>query len=323
MATINKGTFNIQLQGPAAINRDATVRLVNQSTGAVVERKPFLDGSLTVRDLDPGIYDMEVRHPNLINPIDRRPVRLFPQLRPTYIPVPIRPEVFKDTPIRDVPDADLTPVQQSAAAVRAQLAPIGHKGSGEVIRSSDWNTLVSALSDLAGAVGELTQLLSPRGHDHAEIAEKIGEVQENMRRFTESFGRSLIELRREIETENLQRTVNEALDRGGADESVRTRVLARVKTLRENIQSDTPTFTRNLAAAGAVLSNEINTIAAARGEDAEAFTRNDAVTRLRDMAQIYAETGTQTRPDAELKTYARTTIANNGQKLRALVKQQA
>ena len=67
--------------------RDATVKLVNQTTGAAVERKPFLDGTLLVRDLDPGMYEVEVRHPNLTQAVARQKVRLFPQPRPTVITI--------------------------------------------------------------------------------------------------------------------------------------------------------------------------------------------------------------------------------------------
>jgi hypothetical protein len=69
---INKAAFQIQLQGFVPAYRDAVVKLTNESTGQVVERKAFLDGSLAVRDLDPGMYEIEVNHPNLNLPIERR-----------------------------------------------------------------------------------------------------------------------------------------------------------------------------------------------------------------------------------------------------------
>src|SRR3712207_624736 len=112
-----RAAFDIRLEGFAAANREAEVQLVNQATGQTVRRHPFLDGSLLVRDLDPGPWELTVTHPNLINPIDRRIVRLFPQLVPTRVPVLVPPDLFRDSPIRDIPDADLAPVQQTAAAV--------------------------------------------------------------------------------------------------------------------------------------------------------------------------------------------------------------
>ena len=74
-----KASFDIRLAGYPAANRDAQVTLVNQVTGVSLTRKPFLDGQLLLRDLEPGPYEMTVAHPNLVQPIDRRTIRLFPQ----------------------------------------------------------------------------------------------------------------------------------------------------------------------------------------------------------------------------------------------------
>ncbi len=128
-----KAAFNFQLQGYQPAFRDATISLVHEATGQTFERKAFLDGSLVVRDLDPGFYQVSVRHPNLINVIDQRRVRLFPQPAPTKIFVPVPADIFRDTPIRDIPDADLAPVQQTAASVNATVSPIGSKQPGEAI----------------------------------------------------------------------------------------------------------------------------------------------------------------------------------------------
>ena len=312
--------FNIQLQGFPAANRDATVRLVNQATGAVVERKPFLDGSLTMRDLEPGPYEIAVLHPNLTLPIDRRIVRLFPQPAPTYVPIPVPADLFRDTPIRDIPDADLAPVQQAATSVRDRVRPIASKAPGEVIRASDWNTLAAAVGDIAAAVLELTQLVAPKGHNHPEIEEKIGEVQENLRRFAEAFGRSLVELRREIETENLRDKVRKVLDLGGASDDLRNRVLERVADLEDKVQSDTPVFTGRLAVAGSLFLTAVNELAVAQGANADQFLANPEVQTLSGIARQYVETGTQTRPESELLTYQKTTTAAGGSKFSNLVR---
>src|SRR5688572_18032692 len=135
-------SFNIQLQGFPAANRDAVVSLVSEATGQRIERKPFLDGSLLVRDLNPGFYELEVRHPNLISAIDKRRIRLFPQVPPTKVTVLVPPDLFRDTPIRDIPDIDLTPIRQAASAAKDSLTPLAGKIAGEAIKASDWNTLV-------------------------------------------------------------------------------------------------------------------------------------------------------------------------------------
>jgi hypothetical protein len=307
--------FNIQLQGFPAANRDANIRLVNQLTGVAIERKPFLDGSLLVRDLDPGNYELEVTHPNLFQPIDRRIVRLFPQPLPTIVPVPVPEDLFRDTPIRETPDADLTPVQQAATGVRDRLAPIGGKSPGEAIRAADWNVLVGAVSDLAGATLELSNLVSPRGHDHPEIEEKIGEVQGNIRRFAEAFGRSLLELRREIETANLRRTINDVIDLAPAEvqPAARERLLGRIEDLRATVPSDTPTFTQKLSSAGNLVLSEVNELAVAAGAGADDFRNQPVVQTLVNTARSYQEAGTQVRPENELQTYLRTTRTTGGQ----------
>ena len=308
-------SFNLQLQGFTPANRDANVRLVNQLTGVALERKPFLDGSLLLRDLDPGPYQLEVTHPNLMQPIDSRLIRLFPQPTPTYVPIPVPPQLFRDTPIRDVPDADLGPVQQSVTSVRDRLRPVAGKSPGEAIRAADWNVLAGAVTDLAGAVLELTRLVSPIGHSHPEIEEKIGEVQGNIRTFAEAFGRSLLDLRREIETANLRRTVNDVVDLAPADvqQRVRDRLLARVGDLETTIGADTPTFTQKLASAGNVMLGEVNELAVAAGSGADDFLGHAPVQALLNTARSYQEAGTQIKPEAELQTYIRTARVSGGQ----------
>ncbi len=309
MASFNKGSVNIQLSGYTPANRDATVRLVNQATGVAIERKPFLDGSLVVRDIDPGLYQLEVSHPNLLTPITQRPIRLIPQIAPTYVPVIVPPELFRDTPVRDIPDKDLTPVQQAAAGVKAQLQPISSKASGEVIRASDWNALVDAVMDLANGVLELTQLVSPQGHAHPEIEEKFDEVQGNIRRFADSFGRSLLELRRDIEAQRLRGNVQDVLVAAQAPDLTRIRIIGRIADLERNVQADTTLFTRSLTQAGNSLLTEINELATQQGAEAESFLQLPAVVQLTETARSYVAAGTQVRPEAELTTYSKTMSA--------------
>jgi hypothetical protein len=320
MAAVTRAGLNIQLQGYTPANRDATVRLVHEATGQVVERKPFLDGSLTVRDLEPGFYQLQVSHPNLINLIDNRRIRVFPQPAPTFVPVNIPADLFRDSPIRDIPDADLAPVQNTAQAVRQQVQPLAAKGPGEAIRASDWNALVDAVGDLATAVLELTNLVSPKGHDHPEIAEKINEVQGNILRFSEAFGRSLVQLQREIETQHLGQTVDNVLDLAGATTDLRDRLTQRVDVLRDAIQTDTPNFTQKLSNAGSVILTTVNELAEARGPDADNFRAQPEVQKLVNVAQTYFNTGTQTRPETELQTYMQSSAKMGGTKLTDIFK---
>lgn len=320
MAVATRAAFNIQLQGFTPANRDATVRLVHEATGQVIERKPFLDGSLKVPDLEPGFYQLQVSHPNLINLIDNRRIRLFPQPAPTFVPVPVPADLFRNNPIRDILDADLGPVQGAATAVRQQLQPLAAKGPGEAIRAADWNTLVGAVSDLATAVLELTNLVSPKGHDHPEIAEKIDEVQGNILRFAEAFGRSLVELRREIETENLDRRVDTVLDLAGASPAIRDRIKSRVTGLRESVQTDTPNFTQKLSNTGSVILTAVNELAQAQGAGADTFRAQPEVRQLVGLSEAYFNAGTQTRPESELQTYVRSSAVTGGNKLGSILR---
>jgi len=309
----SKAAFDIRLQGFPAANRETEITLVNQVTGVSVKRKPFLDGQLLVRGLDPGPYEITVAHPNLVQPIDQRIVRLFPQIAPTRIPVIVRPELFRDTPIRDIPDADLSPVQQTAATVKSTVQPLANKAPGEVIRAGDWNVLVGAVADLASAVLELIQLVSPVGHDHPEIAEKIAEVQGNIRRFSESFGKSLLELRRDIENQNLRSKVLTVLDKAGADQAVRDRLTGRVSELESGLQQTTPVFTAKLAATGINLQREINNLALTQSNP-DGFLADPDVASLVQTATRYVDAGGQTNVEEELGTYMRTTTVAGGTK---------
>jgi hypothetical protein len=314
-----KSAFSIQLQGFPAANRDATVKLTNRVTGAVTERKPFLDGSLLVRDLDPGPYEVEVRHPNLVNVIDRREIRLFPQPAPTVVRIPVPADLFRDSPIRDIPDADLAPVQQTMTAARDVLTPIAGKAPGEVIRASDWNTLVGVVRDMASAVLELTHLVAPQGHDHPEIAEKISEVQDNIRRFSEAFGRSLLELRREIETENFRRIVTGVLDQAQATPNIRAEIFTRLDDLASRTQSESPVFTQKLSSTGDRALALVNELAVTQ-PDPDAFLGSATVATLTNIAQQYAQTGATTQADREMQLYQRTASVSGGQKFAPLIR---
>lgn len=312
-----KTAVNLTMAGHVPAFRDARVELTNEATGQKITRSPFLDGSLLIRDVDPGLWQLTVTHPNLMAPIENRRIRIFDQLFPTRVPVAVPADLFRDTPIRDIPDADLGPVQTLAAAAGASVAPLGGKAAGEVIRASDWNTLVGVVSDLATAVGQLVSLVSPRGHDHPEIAEKIAEVQGNLRRFAESFGHSLLELRREIETGTLHQRVDDVLSKGNAAAEIRTRLTARVTDLRTALQGDTVLFTQKLSTAGSAILTDVNLIATQQADGGAAFLADPAVREITAMATNYLDAGTQTNAENELATYRRTT-ATGGSKLGAV-----
>ena len=262
------------------------------------------------RDLDPGLWDVKVTHPNVMTAVYTGKVRLFPQPAPTFVPIPIPPTMFKDTPIRDIPDADLGPVQQAVKSAGDSLAPIVGKAPGEVIRAADWNTLVGAVKDIADNLLQLTNLVSPRGHDHPEIAEKIAEVQDNIRSFSEAFGKSLLELRRELEAEVLRQRLTGMLDEAQAPQATRDDLLGRVNRLSDALQADPTVFTGQLANTGSRLLSTMADLTTAN----PALQNSVNVQVLQRVAQQYVTSGTVTNADSELKIYNRTGSAT-GSKL--------
>lgn len=304
----NKGAVSFQFAGFPAANRDAHIALENAATGQRVERKPNLDGSLIIRDLDPGLWQVRVAHPNLINPIFDRPIRVFPQPQPTFVPVQIPEAIFRDSPIRDIPDADLGPVQQGVAAARDSLAPIQSKAPGEAIRAADWNALVAAVGDLAGNLLDLTRLVAPRGHNHPEIEEKFAEVQGNIRSFTEAFGKSLLEFRRELEAAHFKNHVRDVLDAAQAPQATRDDLLGRVDHLATVLSAEPPVFTSQLSNTGGRVLSEIASMVTAKPE----LNTNAAVQRTMTLAQAYVQSGTVTSAGKELGIYNRTTSAAGG-----------
>jgi hypothetical protein len=309
---VTKGTAQFQLSGFPAANREAEVELVNKATGQSIKRNPFLDGSLVVRDIDPGLWDVKVTHPNLIaTTVFTGRIRVFPQPLPTFVPIPVPPVLFRDAPIRDIPDANLGPVQQAVTAARDALGAIGGKAPGEVIRAADWNALVGSVRDIADNVLQLTGLVSPIGHDHPEIAEKIAEVQDNVRSVMESFGKSLLELRREIEAALIRRVVTNMLDEAQAPEATRAELLGRVDGLATKLKADPSVYTNELSLTGNRILSAANDLITAKPE----LANSENTKLLQNMSQVYATAGTQTKADNELKLYGLTGAFSSGKLL--------
>ena len=205
-------TLKMQLNTPVSFTRDMKVELTNQTTGEKRKVTPYLDGSVVVPNIDAGNWRVQVQHPNLQFDVFDRPVKVLPD-RPTFVPITIPQNIFENVPIEDLPDANLGPVQQHLdEATRAAEQQAGKK-AGQPIYADDWNELSATVSTVAKATRELTNLVSPRGHDHAEIAVKFDEVQRNLQRLLDTFGSSLAQLQRQIQQLALQRKVEAALDR--------------------------------------------------------------------------------------------------------------
>jgi hypothetical protein len=305
-----RGDVRINLQGMPAANRDATVILKNLNTGQEVKRKPFLDGSTVIRDLEPGLWNIEIEHPNLTMPIRpyKVPIRVFPGRTPTTITVPVPADLFTNTPIVDIPDADLAPVQATASSVREQAERLGGKQAGEAFLAEDWNRLTGAVADLATAVNELTRLVAPQGHNHPEIATRIDEVQSNVVRFGEAFGKTLIELQRAIEFDKLKADTDDVLTQI-PDKPTRDAISAQFATLKNALQSDTPRFTQQLSAFGGVLQNTLNEAVVNNAE----LRDRPAFGRVLQRTDTYTSLGVQLQPMNELQIYRQTRTKTKGE----------
>src|SRR5215813_11855474 len=163
--------LNLSILGFPAVNSALSVELRDSDDTVVQTGQPFLDGSVRMTALQPGAYQLAVLHPNLALPVIRQPIRILPT-GDTSVTVLIDPSKFRNTPIADIPDANLGPVRDRATSVAETTLPLSQKRPGEAIVADDWNGMATGIRDLAQATGELTRLVSPLGHNHPELEDK-------------------------------------------------------------------------------------------------------------------------------------------------------
>jgi hypothetical protein len=254
--------LTMNILGFAAVNKDLSVQIRDTVTRQVVkEVKPFLDGTVRVPNINPGNYEVTVSHPNLTLPVLTRPIRVLP-VGPTKVSVVIDPSKFRNTPIEDVPEANLTPVRDVLQSVAETVTPLGNKHPGEAIRSDDWNTVVGSVRDLATSVGELTQLVSPQGHDHPEYVKKFDEITTNFQTLLDSLSSSLVELQRQIYAQQLRTQVHDVLDQAGVDPSSAQGkdFLSLVDSVQAKVTDSPTTFGREVRNAGVQLQTKLETL---------------------------------------------------------------
>lgn len=228
-------TLMLNVLGFPAANRDLTVEVRDPLTSQVVRTaKPFLDGSVRLTDIDPGAYELAVRHPNLALPVIRRPIRILPS-GDTRVSVLIDPSQFRNTPIADIPDANLGPVRDTVTSVGETALPLARKQPGEAIRADDWNTMAGAVRDLAGAVAELTRLVSPTGHDHPELVTKFDEMSRNFDQLVNTLSASMTELQRQIQAQRMRKQIDDLVSVGQLDNAVSKHLYTLVGDLETNV----------------------------------------------------------------------------------------
>lgn len=292
-----KSTFQIQLAGAPEANRDAVVTLVNEGTGQKLQVKPYLDGSLTVRDVDPGLWQVSVDHPNSPVPLFDSRVRLFDQPAPTLLPINIPHGIVPKPPTPAV--ADLSPVQKAAAAVKDRVAPLGGKSPGEVIRAADWNALSSAVIDLANAVTQLTTLVAPAGHGHPEIQSRIDTLQDQLNKFATSFGRAQLQTQRASQIDEIKNLVGRVAAAGSATGTQTKPVDDAIKQLADNIDVDSATFTSMLSGASSAAYTLLNQLSLSN----PTLPAQDSAKELQAKAGAYTKAGIATTPADETFIY--------------------
>jgi hypothetical protein len=209
--------LTLGILGFPAANRDLTVELRDPVSQTVVrEVKPFLDGTARVPNIEPGLYEMTVRHPNVVLPVLQRPIRVLP-VGDTKVSLLLDPSKFRNTPIEDIPEANLGPINDAAKSIAETITPLAAKKPGEAILAQDWNAMGSAVRDLANTLGQMVQLVSPTGHNHPELENKINEMSDNFQQLLQTLSSSLAELQRQIQADQLQSHVKDVLDQAGID----------------------------------------------------------------------------------------------------------
>ena len=225
--------------GFPAANRDLTVEVRDPITADVVRTaRPFLDGTVRLPGIDPGAYELAILHPNLALPVVRRPIRILPS-GDTRVSVVIDPSQFRNTPIEDIPDANLGPVRDTVTSIGETALPLSHKQAGEAIRSDDWNAMAGAVHDLASAVAELTRLVSPTGHDHPELVAKFDEMSSNFDQLVNTLSASMTELQRQIQAQRFRRQIDDLVVVGELDDATSGQMYTLVGNLETNV-TDSP-----------------------------------------------------------------------------------
>ena len=271
--------LNLSILGFPAVNGDLEVQ-VRDSGGTVKTARPFLDGTVRIANLEPGAYELAVLHPNVTLPVIRQPIRILP-IGDTQVSVLIDPAKFRNTPIADIPDANLGPVRDRVGGIGETMLGLSHKQPGEAITAQDWNAMASAIRDMALATSELTRLVTPTGHDHPELVAKIEEMVANFSELLTSISASMTELQRQIQSLRFRKQVTDMVNvtaLNDANQSVAT-MLSVVDQLDAVVTDPPVRFGRTARTAGVQLGTALDQLVT-ENADNEAFVTS---TQLKNM----------------------------------------
>ncbi len=292
--------LTLNILGFAAVNKDLTVQVLDPQTNNVVrEVQPFLDGTTRIPNIDPGAYEIAVKHPNLTLPVLRRPIRVLP-VGPTTVSVLIDPSKFQNTPIEDIPEANLGPVVDALKSVAETVTPLATKHPGEAIRSDDWNTLSGSVRDLANSVAEMGRLVSPQGHQHPEYVKKFDEITTNFQNLLDQLSAAMAELQRQIYAQRLRTQVLGVLDQAAVDpNSAKGQEFLNLVDNVDNKVTESPTmFGREVRNTGVQLQTKLEALVDEKAADPQ-FATSAPVQTLSSAVDL-AKAHQATTYDAEL-----------------------
>jgi hypothetical protein len=235
-----------------------------------------------MRNVPAGAYRVKVMHPNLSYPVYDGRIRVFTD-KPTFVPIKIPANIFSNTPIAVTAEADLTPLQAKLGSAAASADAQANKKGGQPIYADDWNQLSGVTADIAQITIELSQKVSPIGHDHPELVEKMKELQSNMDKLFDVFGKTVAELQRQIQQLALEVQVSRALDK--IQVADRAEFDKHIKTLGES-RKDTPyVYTSTARRTGEEL---VKRIRDAVPIDKPELLEDEAVREVLEIAQTMA-----------------------------------
>jgi hypothetical protein len=311
--------LTVNILGFAAVNKDLTVQVLDPQTQQVVrEVQPFLDGTVRIPRIDPGSYEIAIKHPNLTLPVLRRPIRVLP-VGPTTVSVLIDPSKFRNTPIEEIPEANLGPVVDALKSVAETVTPLATKHPGEAIRSDDWNTLSGNVRDLANTVAELGRLVSPQGHQHPEYVQKFDEITTNFQNLLDQLSAAMAELQRQIYSQRLRGQVLGVLDQAAIDPNSAQgkEFLSLVDNVDAKVTESPAVFGREVRNTGVQLQTKLQTLLDEKRADPQ-FATSPTVQTLSSAVDL-ARAHQATTYDAEL-AYQRKTQRVLGPAAQTLVR---
>ena len=306
---------NLQLNTDPAINRDIEVELISEASGARKTVKPYLDGSVRVSDLEPGGWRVLVKHPNMIHAVLDRRITVLPD-RPTFVPLQIPKDIFSNTNVRDTPEADLGPELGRLDEVVEKADQQAKKVAGQPIFAADRNAMAGTLGDVARTTRDLAQKVTPIGHDHPELVEKITELQGNIERFFEVFGQTVVQLQRQIQQLALHQQAQATLDKlPDITPAKREEMTKAIDKLAEASDQRSDIYTREVKRAGEQVYTKL--MEAAGGD--EALLADKDVVELLGVAREMSKTAPAVDYKRELESLKRIEATQSNKSLTKLL----